>query len=155
MIVLAISKKRGLSRLRLTASYTAKPPEKEENRRLCLSAPNNASALGRKRHRRGCRTGVAQARLLEQGDTGPTRAIITPAHHRTLILVKVPCSIVFSVGRNCSVAITAPGHRSQAIDLRGRPGYSRRQSQHEIMQHEHAEQGGGKRNRQTFAIENS
>ena len=33
-----------------------------------------------------------------QGDTRSDRAIITPAPHRTLILVKVPCSIAQFAG---------------------------------------------------------
>jgi hypothetical protein len=37
-----------------------------------------------------------------QGDNRSDRAIITPAPHRTLILVKVPCSIVLVSGVFCS-----------------------------------------------------
>src|SRR5262249_48895566 len=44
--------------------------------------------MRRKRHRWGCRTGWCERE--DRSD----RAIITPAPHRTLILVKVPCSIV-------------------------------------------------------------
>jgi len=64
------------------------------NRRLCLSVPNDAWRFWENPHRRGCRTGVAQVR--HQGETRrrrSDRAIITPAPYRTLILVKVPCSI--------------------------------------------------------------
>src|SRR5215469_5748027 len=59
---------------------------------FAFSAPNNArtTATSSGPSTRSC-TGLSPGGCLEQGD-GSDRAIITPAPHRTLILVKVPCS---------------------------------------------------------------
>ena len=57
-----------------------------------------------RQHRRGCRTGgqrearASSPNLVKAGTPRSEDAIITPAPHRTLILVKVPCSIVLVSG---------------------------------------------------------
>ena len=62
-----------------------------ENRRLRLTAPDSTRVT----HSRGRRTGVAQVRLgLPRTRRRPVRpSNHTPAVRRTLILIKVPCSI--------------------------------------------------------------
>jgi hypothetical protein len=64
------------------------------NRRLCLSASNDAE--WECQHRRGCRTGgqrEARASSPNLVKAGTPSVLITPAPHRTLIPIKVPCSI--------------------------------------------------------------
>jgi hypothetical protein len=61
------------------------------NRRLCLSAPNDASALGRKRHRRGCRTsciGSPPGGSNKETPVRPRNHILAPL--RALIPIKIP-----------------------------------------------------------------
>jgi hypothetical protein len=59
----------------IPAMFTAKPPANVRNRRLCLSAPNDATHALVKQHRRGCRTGgPSEERIRPRSDP----AIIHP-----------------------------------------------------------------------------
>ena len=67
-------------------------------------APQTMPRVVPRQHRRGCRTGgqrearASSPNLVKAGTPRSERVIITPAPRRTLILVKVPCSIVLVLG---------------------------------------------------------
>jgi len=66
---------------------TAKPPAMTETGGFALAPQTMPNIFGEWQHRWGCRTGVDE-RIVRSN-----HSIITPVHHRTLILVKVPYSI--------------------------------------------------------------
>ena len=80
------------------SAFTAKPPGMRETGGSALASRTIVGAVepdcGRRSALRPPKTGQ------KRGTTRCERAIITPARHRTLILVKVPCSIVLNVERN-------------------------------------------------------
>jgi hypothetical protein len=106
-----------------------------QNRRLCLSAPYE---------RRGCRTGMQHSRSAlrppkacqERGTTRFDLAIISPAPHRTLITIKVPCSIaLFDLA-----AIPVPHWaRPPSIEFGDLPGFPRQHEKRLALGHFRAE----------------
>ena len=56
-------------------AFTAKPPERSQNRRLCLSVPNNASVLGRETASSGLSNRRCMARMVNDESDASARAI--------------------------------------------------------------------------------